>query len=99
MRLYHFTCQKFGLLAIKDHRLKISRISGLNDPFEFLVWNLQDTVRRAKLRQWKMDRDNELGILCFSRKWSNPLLWGHYADNHREWRLDSRSLVEIYIVR
>lgn len=35
------------------------------------------------MRQWKADWNAELGILCFSCKWSNPLLWGHYADKHR----------------
>lgn len=83
MRLYHFTSRKFGLLAIKDRRLKIARVNELNDPFEFLGWNLQDSETRTKMRQWKADRNAELGILCFSRKWSNPLLWGHYADKHR----------------
>ena len=23
------------------------------------------------------------GILCFSKGWSNPVLWSHYADGHR----------------
>jgi hypothetical protein len=83
MRLYHFTSQKFGLLAIQSRRLKIARINELNDPFEFLGWNLQDPETRAKLRNWKEKRNAELGILCFSRKWSNPLLWGHYAAKHQ----------------
>lgn len=83
MRLYHFTSQKFGLLALEDCRLKIARISELNDPFELLGWNLQDPDTRSKIRQWKAERDAECGILCFSRKWSNPLLWSHYADKHR----------------
>ncbi|MGM5053297.1 DUF2971 domain-containing protein [Rhizobium sp. 814_E9_N1_1] len=83
MRLYHFTSQKFGLLAIRNQRLKVARINALNDPFEFLGWNLQDPQTRAKLRKWKEERNAELGILCFSRKWSNPLLWGHYADKHQ----------------
>jgi hypothetical protein len=74
MRLYHFTSQEFGLLAIKDRRLKIARIDALNDPFEFLEWNLQDPKTRAKLRNWRAERNAELGILCFSHKWSNPLL-------------------------
>lgn len=82
MRLYHFTSEKFGLLAIKDRRLKIARINELNDPFEFLGWDLQESETRAKLRQWKVDRNAELGILCFSSKWTNPLLWSHYADKH-----------------
>ena len=83
MRLYHFTSQRFGLLALQDRRLKISRINELNDPFEFLGWSLQAPETRAKLRKWKAERNAELGILCFSRKWSNPLLWGHYAAKHQ----------------
>ncbi|HXN72747.1 MAG TPA: DUF2971 domain-containing protein [Candidatus Acidoferrales bacterium] len=23
------------------------------------------------------------GMICFSKRWSNPLLWSHYADKHR----------------
>jgi hypothetical protein len=22
-------------------------------------------------------------LLCFSKNWQNPVLWGHYADNHK----------------
>lgn len=83
MRLYHFTSQEFGLLAIKNRRLKIARINELNDPFEFLGWNLRNPETRAKLRSWKSERNAEIGILCFSHKWSNPLLWGHYAAKHQ----------------
>ena len=82
MRLYHFTSKKYGLLAIENRRLKISRINELNDPFEFLGWNLEDRVTRENLRNWKEERNAEIGILCFSRTWSNPLLWGHYAEKH-----------------
>ena len=82
MRLYHFTSQKFGLLALKQRRLKIARINELNDPFEFLGWNLRDRRVRAFMRNWKNERDREFGLLCFSRKWSNPLLWGHYSEKH-----------------
>lgn len=83
MRLYHFTNQKYGLRAIKDRRLKIARINELNDPFEFLGWNIQNRATRARMQKWKLERNNEIGILCFSSKWTNPLLWGHYADKHR----------------
>lgn len=83
MRLYHFTSEKYGLLALEQRRLKIARIDELNDPFELLGWNLRDKDVRAKLRRWKRDRNAEFGMLCFSRKWSHPLLWGHYADKHK----------------
>lgn len=83
MRLYHFTTAEYGLLAIEKQRLKIARISALNDPFELLGWNLRDASVRAKLGSWKTDSNEKIGILCFSRKWSNPLLWSHYADKHK----------------
>jgi hypothetical protein len=83
MRLYHFTTQQFGIIALQNRRLKIARIDRLNDPFEFLGWKLQDAETRTKLRRWKAERNKTLGILCFSHKWSNPLLWGHYADKHQ----------------
>tara|TARA_R110000772_G_scaffold4496_6_gene16002 strand:+ start:1784 stop:2503 length:720 start_codon:yes stop_codon:yes gene_type:complete len=83
MRLYYFTSKEYGLLAIKNCRLKIARINELNDPFEFIGCNVQDPKLRAKLRLWKKNRHSEIGILCFSNKWSSPLLWGHYADKHR----------------
>lgn len=83
MRVYHFTSQDFGLRAIKEHRLKIGRISELNDPFEFLGWNLRGRQTRTTLKQWKTELNAEIGILCFSKEWSNPLLWGHYADKHK----------------
>lgn len=83
MRLYHFTSQEYGLEALRRRRLKIARISELNDPFEFLGWNLRDRKVRTKLRAWKSRRNAEIGIICFSWKWSNPLLWGHYADKHK----------------
>ena len=27
--------------------------------------------------------DGSVGLLCFSFKWSNPLLWAHYTDKHK----------------
>ena len=69
-----------AILAIQNRRLKIARINELNDPFEFLGWNLKNAQTRANLRTWKEERNAEFGILCFSKHWSNPLLWGHYAE-------------------
>jgi hypothetical protein len=83
VRLYHFTKQEFGVRALRDRRLKIARISELNDPFEFLGWNVQDAATRAELRAWKAAQNDVWGIVCFSRGWSHPLLWSHYADKHR----------------
>ncbi|MGH9611570.1 MAG: hypothetical protein ACRD4P_00670 [Bryobacteraceae bacterium] len=37
---FHFICEKYGLDDIKNRRLKISQIQDLNDPFEFLGFDL-----------------------------------------------------------
>ncbi|MGH0214370.1 hypothetical protein NKY66_10695 [Sinorhizobium meliloti] len=83
MKLYHFISQRYALSAIKDRRLKIASINELNDPFEFLGWNLHDREVRKKHKAWKNERDKELGLLCFSAVWTHPLLWEHYADKHQ----------------
>ena len=37
MRLYYFTSERYGLEAIRDNRIKLSRINELNDPHEWLA--------------------------------------------------------------
>lgn len=83
MRLYYFTTAHFGLVAIRDRRLKIARLHELNDPFEFLSADQSDRERRVLLRQTKATLSETKGLLCFSKSWRNPVLWGHYAEKHR----------------
>jgi hypothetical protein len=82
MRLYYFTTERFGLEAIRDERLKIARINELNDPFEFLSLALPREERKV-LQNFKQTLARLYGLLCLSRDWKHPLLWGHYADKHR----------------
>jgi hypothetical protein len=83
VRLYYFTTARFGLEAIRDRRLKLARIHQLNDPFEFLGLVLSDRQNRKALRAWKQQVSNEYGLICVSRTWTHPLLWGHYAEKHQ----------------
>jgi len=48
--VYHYINAKYGLEAIRKRRLKISRIMGLNCPFEFLGVNLEDSSFREPLQ-------------------------------------------------
>lgn len=83
MRLYHFLNEHYGLEDIQHRRLKIARISELNDPFEFAgVSFVNDSVRHA-FRAMKQEIDKQHGLLCFSAKWSNPVMWSHYAEKHK----------------
>lgn len=83
MLVYKYLNSKYGLLAIRDRRIKISRLIELNDPFEFLGCNLQDRAFRHSLQITKSDLSKNNGLLCFSRTWRNPVMWAHYADNHK----------------
>lgn len=82
IRLYNLASSKYALQNIERRRVKISRIEDLNDPFELLPANLRDPGERKLFRQFKRSFDREHGIHCFSRSWTNPVLWSHYADKH-----------------
>ena len=55
----------------------------LNDPFEFLGADLSDRNFRKGMRQVKAILSETKGLICFSKGFDNPVLWGHYADKHR----------------
>lgn len=82
MRLYKFLEQKWALEDIRTHRIRISEIHDLNDPFELVPFDLSDPEFRRGVLTYR-DEMNKRGLLCFSRNWSSPLLWAHYADKHK----------------
>lgn len=82
MRVFHLTTAQHGVSDLALQRIKVSRFNELNDPFELLGVNLADKDLRAAFRTTKNEIDKEKGLICFSRNWKNPLLWGHYADRH-----------------
>jgi hypothetical protein len=83
MRLYHFLNEHYGLENIQRRRLKIARINDLNDPFEFAGVSFGDKSLRDAFRKMKRGMNEQRGLLCFSTKWRNPVMWSHYADKHR----------------
>jgi hypothetical protein len=83
MRIYHFINAEYGIQAILRRRLKVSLIPDLNDPFELIGSCLQDKDLRIAFQSTKRDLARRCGIHCFSKNWSNPVLWSHYADRHR----------------
>ncbi|MCU7852828.1 MAG: DUF2971 domain-containing protein [Candidatus Thiodiazotropha sp. (ex Monitilora ramsayi)] len=82
MKLYHFLSEKWALEALEKQVIKVSKYDDLNDPFELLVMSLEDKVARSVMQENKRKINEILRILCFSKRWRNPLLWGHYADKH-----------------
>ena len=82
MRLYHFLKAEHALDDIKNKRIKISLIPDLNDPFEINSVPLPTAEHRKIWRSFVQDFGKRFGVICFCRKWDNPLLWSHYAEKH-----------------
>lgn len=78
--LYKYLPQKYALKVIKEKRLKLSIIDGLNDVFDC------NPVVPDRDGEGILGRASRLqGMLCFSKgkDCHSPLLWGHYADSAR----------------
>jgi len=85
MRVYYLTGEQFGLSNLALRRLKVARFEDLNDPFELLGVDIGDRAIRTALRATKKQINDTKGLICFSRSWKNPLMWGHYAEKaHRD---------------
>ncbi|MHC5147272.1 DUF2971 domain-containing protein [Stenotrophomonas rhizophila] len=83
MRLYYLTSSHFAISNIALKRVKVSRFSDLNDPFELLAVNLADKASRKYFREERERVNQERGLICLSADWKSPLMWGHYGDKHQ----------------
>lgn len=83
MQVYHFTNRTYGLENIRRRRLKIATLDDINDPFELQAIELSAPDLRLAMREMRNEWARQFGILCFSRTWSNPVQWSHYAEKHR----------------
>lgn len=82
-RVYKLMGDMSGIASVAMSRLKVSRFKELNDPFELLGVNLGDPKLRKVFQKTRNEIDKDKGMLCFTTDWKNPLMWGHYAENHR----------------
>jgi len=83
VRVYHFLPAQWALDDITKRRLKISELDQMNDPFELWCVDQEDRQLRKVIQDWKRAVAAQWGIICFSKDWTNLLLWSHYADKHR----------------
>lgn len=82
MRVYYLTGAQWALSNLAMRRIKIARFAELNDPFELLSVDLADRDHRRTFRGWKEKINEDNGLICLSKSWHNPVLWGHYAEKH-----------------
>ena len=82
MRAYHILPSDHALTDIALQRLKVATFSDLNDPFELLAVSLGFDPLREAFTNMKRDLAKTKGLLCFSKKWENSVLWSHYGAGH-----------------
>lgn len=83
MRVYKFLPKRFAIQALQRRRLKVARISELNDPFELLPFDLSDRVHHLSVTETIRYLNGRSGVVCFSRSWNSPVMWAHYAEQHQ----------------
>lgn len=83
MRAYYFCGSKNGLSNIEKRRVKISRLLELNDLFEFYAVEVRFRWQRDLLRKTLEKLNPGSGLVCFSKSWKSPVMWGHYADKYQ----------------
>jgi hypothetical protein len=82
MLVYHFVKADHGIENLQKRRLKIAELHSLNDPFELFAVDMSNEGVRIKFEYLKEELAKNHGLLCFSKVWNNPVMWGHYADRH-----------------
>ena len=75
--------EEWAIQAIQKKWLKISRFKELNDPFELSCINLRDkNMRNFNIKSIDV-LNNTYGVISFSEDYKSPLMWSHYADDHK----------------
>ena len=83
IRLYKFYSAQWGVDSLKKTRLKISTLDDLNDPFEFNGFSFKNKKDRLAWLKTRKQLWQNKGLISFSDRWSNPVIWSHYAENHK----------------
>lgn len=83
MRVYYLTAAEFALNDLRRRRIKISLLNDLNDPFELLAADLPKKEHRDAFNKLKNQLSKNRGVICFTKQWTNPVIWSHYADKHK----------------
>jgi hypothetical protein len=83
--VYKFLTFENAFRVMEQHELKVSLLGELND-----IYDCQPVVGPASPEPGCLSREDTAallgavpdtnGLLCFSRSYRSPLLWGHYAE-------------------
>ena len=79
-QFYYFTLTKYALEAVRNRQLKATELNKANDPYELLPFQLNDGNFDVIAQRVRDDFTKYIKMVCFSKTYKNPSLWGHYAD-------------------
>lgn len=86
--LYRFLAAKWALKTLRERRIRASRIAELNDPFEWRIGTIAETLEQAEAGRQAFDAfvkriNDQWGVISMSAEVSDPVIWSHYADSHK----------------
>lgn len=81
--LYYFTKAEHAFSNMNGSKIKVSNISSLNDTFDIFTPASKLRKERASARRFVEMWSDLWRVLCMSKSWQSPLMWGHYADSHQ----------------
>ena len=86
--LYRYLSASSALKTLESLRLRVGLLPELNDPFDcsphFVGGDDHEReVSKVIVQRIFLERSVNTGVLCFSRTWSEPVLWSHYANSHK----------------
>jgi hypothetical protein len=83
LRLYHYLKAGWALDNIRRRRLKLSRLTDVNDPYEWACVYSTDPDSQRGLERTREQVTEAHGMLSFSRECTTILMWSHYCESHR----------------
>lgn len=88
MILYKYMKVEHAKKMLEDKTIQMSRLSSFNDPFEgfaCLTYDPADETRYSSSRENVLlnFHDQEAFAFCLTRSPLNPVMWAHYADQHK----------------
>ena len=84
MILYKYMTLESARIALQENTLIFSLPLTFNDPFELAqIETLKSSNSKPKRSLLKQLFETNIGILCLTRTPLNPLMWAHYAEDHK----------------
>ena len=81
-RAYKFLEKQFALKTLYERRFKIATLEELNDPFDLVPFDLSNPSLRQAMLATRSKLGQKVGLVCFSAKYSDPVIWSHYCNKH-----------------